>query len=137
DVGTGTGVLAIAAARLFRARVLASDIDRRAVIVARDNARANRTAGFITVVETAGVSRRAVRGGGPFDLVVANLLLGPLRGLAAPIAHLTAPGGCVVLSGLLAAQAGAALAAYRAQGLVLERRIPLDGWMTLVLRRGR
>jgi len=136
DVGTGTGVLAIAAARMFRRRVLASDIDRRAVVVARANVRANRTAAFITVVEAAGVSRRVVRGQAPFDLVFANILLGPLRGLAAPIARLVAPGGRVVLSGLLAAQAAPALAAYRAQGLVLERRIPLDGWMTLVLRRG-
>ena len=71
----------------------------------------------------------------PFDLVFANILLGPLKGLAAPISRLVAPGGRVVLSGLLVAQAMPALAAYRAQGLVLERRIPLEGWMTLVLRR--
>jgi ribosomal protein L11 methyltransferase len=135
DVGTGTGVLAMAAARMFRSHVLASDIDPRAVVVARDNARANRTAPFVTVVEAAGVARRTVRRHAPFDLVFANILLGPLKGLAAPLAHLVAPGGYVVLSGLLAAHAASALASYRAQGLRLERRIPLDGWVTLVLRR--
>ena len=135
DVGTGTGVLAMAAARMFRSHVLASDIDPRAVVVARDNARANRTAPFVTVVEAAGVSRRAVCGHAPFDLVFANILLGPLKGLAAPLARLVAPSGFVVLSGLLTAQAASALASYRAQGLVLDRRVPLDGWVTLVLRR--
>ena len=73
----------------------------------------------------------------PFDLVLANILLGPLQRLATPMARLLAPGARVVLSGLLTSQASAALAAYRAQGLALERRIVLDGWSTLVLRRGR
>src|SRR5262249_42377204 len=136
DVGTGTGVLAIAAARMFCRPLLGGGIDPRALGVARGNVRAKRAAAFITVVEAAGVSRRVVRTHAPFDLVFANILLGPLKGLAAPIASLVAPGGRVVLSGLLVAQAMPALAAYRAQGLVLERRIPLDGWMTLVLRRG-
>jgi ribosomal protein L11 methyltransferase len=135
DVGTGTGVLAMAAARMFRSYVIASDIDPRAVTVARDNARANRTAPMVTIIETPGVSRRAVRRHAPFDLVFANILLGPLKGLAEPLARLVAPGGYIVLSGLLAAQAASALASYRAQGLRLERRIPLDGWVTLVLRR--
>jgi len=135
DVGTGTGVLAMAAARMFRSHVLASDIDPRAVVVARDNAHANRTARFVTVVAAPGVSRHAVLRHAPFDLVFANILLGPLKSLAAPLARLVTPGGCVVLSGLLAAQAASALASYRAQGLVLERRILLDGWVTLVLRR--
>jgi ribosomal protein L11 methyltransferase len=119
----------------LRGRVLASDIDPRAVIVARDNARANRAAGCITIVEAAGVSRHAMRCRAPFDLVFANILLGPLKELTAPLARLVAPGGTVVLSGLLAVQAASALASYRAQGLVLERKIPLDGWVTLVLRR--
>ena len=78
---------------------------------------------------------RRFRDRAPYDLVFANILLGPLKGLARPIAALAAPGAFVVLSGLLASQANAALAAYRTHGLVLERRIPLEGWMTLVLRR--
>jgi ribosomal protein L11 methyltransferase len=77
-----------------------------------------------------------VRERAPYDLVFANILLAPLRLLAAPMVKLLAPRARIILSGLLATQANAALAAYRAQGLVLERRSVLDGWATLVLRRG-
>jgi ribosomal protein L11 methyltransferase len=83
-----------------------------------------------------GVSARAITAHAPYDLIFANILLGPLMRLAAPVSRLAAPGARIVLSGLLPAHANAALAAYRARGLTLERRIPLDGWMTLVLRRG-
>jgi ribosomal protein L11 methyltransferase len=134
DVGTGTGVLAIAAARTLRGTVLASDIDPVSVRLARQNARLNRAAG-LTVIHARGLGDRRFRDGVPYDLVFANILLGPLKGLAKPIGALVAPGGLVVLSGLLPAQANAALAAYRAHGLELVRRIPLDGWATLVLRR--
>ena len=134
DVGTGTGVLAIAAARTLRGAVLASDIDPVSVRLARQNARLNRAAG-LTVIHARGLGDRRFRDGAPYDLVFANILLGPLKGLAKPIGALVAPGAFVVLSGLLPAQANAALAAYRAHGLVLVRRIPLDGWATLVLRR--
>ena len=136
DVGTGTGVLAIAAARALRRPVLASDIDRRAAGVARENVRRNR-ARSVTVIHAAGLGMRRVRDHGPFDLVLANILLGPLQRLATPMARLLAPGARVVLSGLLTAQASAALAAYRHEELVLEHRIALEGWSTLVLRRGR
>jgi ribosomal protein L11 methyltransferase len=135
DIGTGTGVLAIAAAKALRCHVTASDIDARAVAVARENARLNRVAPFVTFIHAAGVGDRRLRSAAPFDLVFANILLPPLRRLAAPMARLLAPGAQVVLSGLLPAQANAALAAYRAQGLALARRIDLDGWTTLVLRR--
>jgi len=135
DIGTGSGVLAIAAARALHARVLASDIDPRAVIAARDNVRLNRAAPMVTLLCAAGADRRAIRARAPFDLVFANILLGPLKLMARPIARLAAPGAHVVLSGLLPAQATAALAAYRAQGPKLTRRIPLDGWMTLILQR--
>ena len=129
-------MLAIAAARALRRPVLASDIDRRAAQVARENVRRNR-APSVTVVHAAGLGARQFRDRAPFDLVLANILLAPLQRLATPMARLLAPGARVVLSGLLTAQASAALAAYRAQGLALERRIVLDGWATLVLRRGR
>jgi ribosomal protein L11 methyltransferase len=136
DIGTGTGVLAIAAAKALRARVIASDIDRRAVEVARANARANAAGPLVNVVHAGGLAAR-LRERGPFDLVLANILLPPLRRLAAPIAHALAPGGHVILSGLLATQAPAAIAAYRMQGLELEASIPLDEWITLMLvRRG-
>lgn len=134
DVGTGSGVLAFAAAKALRAPVVASDIDPLAVTVARDNARLNRVAPLITFITAAGVKRRALTVPGPYDLIFANILLGPLVRMARPLSRLAAPGGRVVLSGLLPSHANAALAAYRAQGLVLEKRFPLDGWMTLVLR---
>jgi ribosomal protein L11 methyltransferase len=133
DVGTGTGVLAIAAARTLRGAVFAGDIDPMSVQLARQNARLNRAA--VTVIHARGLVDRRFRDGAPYDLVFANILLGPLKGLAKPIGAVVAPGAFVVLSGLLPAQANAALAAYRAHGLVLRRRILLDGWATLVLRR--
>ncbi len=133
DLGTGSGVLAIAGARALRQRVLATDIDTEAVRVARANARLNRIGAFVEVAKADGVAGRSVREQAPFDLVFANILLGPLKRLAAPITKLTAPGGRIILSGLLASQANAALWAYRP--LALERRIDLDGWTTLVMRR--
>jgi len=135
DVGTGSGVLAIAAAKACRRPVLASDIDRSAVQVATQNARANRIVSFVDAILADGVLDRRVRSRAPYDLVFANILLHPLKRLAAPLARLTAPRGLIVLSGLLGSQANAALAVYRLQGLALEHRIGLDGWATLVLRR--
>jgi ribosomal protein L11 methyltransferase len=134
DIGTGSGVLAIAGARRLNATITASDIDRVAVDAARKNARLNR-APRIRFVHAAGASARALTAPGPYDLIFANILLGPLVRLARPIRRLAAPGAHVILSGLLRSHANAALAAYRAQGFVLERRIPLDGWMTLLLKR--
>jgi ribosomal protein L11 methyltransferase len=135
DVGTGTGVLAIAAAKGLRQRVLASDIDGRAVRIAVENARHNGAAPFIEVVHAPGLTAPRIRARAPFDMVFANILLPPLRLLARPLARLLTPHACVVLSGLLPAQSNAALAAYRAQGLRLQRKIVLDGWATLVLER--
>ena len=133
DIGTGSGVLAIAAAKVLRERVVATDIDRRAVETARANARANRVGALMRVVHAGGLADHRLRG--PFDLVFANILLTPLKRLAAPIAGVLAPDAHVILSGLLGAQKSAALAAYRAQGLALAAQIPLDEWITLVLRR--
>ena len=135
DIGTGTGVLAIAAAKALRTPVIASDIDARAVAVARANARANAAGALVEVVHAGGLTARRLRERGPFDLVLANILLPPLRRLAAPVARALAPGGCVILSGLLAPQAPAAIAAYRMQGLQLEASFPLDEWITLMLVR--
>jgi ribosomal protein L11 methyltransferase len=133
DLGTGSGVLAIAAARALRQRVLATDVDGSAVRAARANAALNRAGSFVEVIIADGVAARKIRDRAPYDLVFANILLRPLQRLAAPLIRLTAPGGRVVLSGLLSSQANAAIAAYR--GLTLERRIDLDGWTTLVLVR--
>ena len=133
DLGTGSGVLAIAAARALRRPVLATDIDGSAVRAARANAALNRAGSFVEVVKADGVTGPKLHERAPYDLILANILLRPLQRLAAPLTRLTAPGARVVLSGLLASQANAAIAAYR--GLALERRIDLDGWTTLVLVR--
>jgi ribosomal protein L11 methyltransferase len=137
DLGTGSGVLAIAAAQGSCAAVLASDIDAQALRAARGNARLNGVGGAIAFVRAAGVASERVRRRGRYDLVLANILLRPLLRLARPLARLTAADARVVLSGILPAQANAIVAAYRAQGLRLERRFDLDGWTTLVLARGR
>jgi ribosomal protein L11 methyltransferase len=135
DLGTGSGVLAIAAARALRQPVLATDIDGDAVGAARANAARNRAGSFVEVIKADGVTGPKLRERAPYDLVLTNILLRPLQCLAAPLTRLTAPGAHVVLSGLLASQANAAIAAYR--GFALERRIDLDGWTTLVLVRRR
>ena len=135
DIGCGTGVLAIAAARATRRQVAAGDIDPVSGRVARDNARLNRAGALVEIVRANGLSDRRMQAGRPFDLVFANILLGPLKQLANPIRRVAAPDARVVISGLLSSQANAALAAYRGRGLVLERRISLDGWVTLVLVR--
>jgi len=134
DIGTGSGVLAIATAKALRAAVVASDIDPSAVATARSNARLNRVASFLTFARAAGVTAPAIGRRRPYDLIFANILLGPLMRLAVPFARLSAPGACVVLSGLLPAQANGVIAIYQAQGLALTRRIVLAGWVTLVLQ---
>jgi len=137
DIGTGSGVLAMAAAKILRTRVVASDIDRVAVEAARANTRLNRVAPAIMLLRAAGANARAITTHAPYDLIFANILLGPLMRLAVPIRRLAGANARIVLSGLLPSHANAVLAIYRAQGLTLERRVPLDGWVTLVLRRGR
>jgi ribosomal protein L11 methyltransferase len=134
DIGTGSGVLAIAAAKILSARVIASDIDRVAIDAARANARLNGTPG-IAFVRAAGAKAHAITAQAPYDLIFANILLGPLLRLAVPVRALAAAHARVVLSGLLPSHANAVLAVYRAQGFALERRLQIDEWTTLVLRR--
>jgi ribosomal protein L11 methyltransferase len=133
DIGTGTGVLAIAAAKALRVSVLASDIDPEAVRIARENARLNGVSPWVECLHASGLAAQRFHACGPFDLVFANILLAPLKRLAAPLRPLLAPGALVVLSGLLATQENAALAAYRPHRLSLVRRIPLGEWVTLIL----
>lgn len=134
DLGTGTGILAIAAARLLHRKVLATDIDAVAVACARDNCRRNQAGALVGVFHAAGCRGKAARM--RHDLIFANILLGPLLRMAAPLTRCLRPGGHLVLSGLLPVQANAVLAIYRGLGLVLMRRIVREGWMTLILRRG-
>lgn len=133
DVGTGTGVLAIAAARRFHTFVVASDIDIVAVRTARANARANKAGPGVRLLHAAGTGAPGIIAGAPYDLILANILLPPLKRLARPLRGLLAPGGRIVLSGLLVAQVPAALAAYGAQGLHLVSKRQIEGWATLVL----
>jgi ribosomal protein L11 methyltransferase len=135
DVGTGSGVLAIAAARALHMPVLASDIDSAAVRIARANLRLNGVGALVEVIEAADLCHARFRRQAPFELILANILLEPLQRLATPLARLAAPNASVVLSGLLCAQAAAAAASFRARGLVLAHRITLGGWATLVLER--
>jgi ribosomal protein L11 methyltransferase len=136
DLGTGTGVLAIAAGKALRRRILASDIDPRATITARDNARLNGAANLVEAICAVGFRAQEFRRRGPFDLVLANILANPLKRLATPMRAHLAPTARVILSGLLPPQANGVIAAYRANGLVLQKRIELEGWTSLLLRLG-
>ena len=133
DLGTGSAVLAIALARRARVPVLATDIDPVAVAIARENARLNGVGGLLRVEVATGLQHNVIRAAAPYDLIVANILAGPLRAMAPAIARYLAPGGRVVLSGLLERQRAAVLAAYRAQGLHVEATVPREGWATLTL----
>ena len=134
DLGCGAGVLAFAMARAWRQRVLGIDIDAASVTCARENARVNSLGTLARFVCGDGTAHTAVRAATPFDLIAANILAGPLARMARAVARMLAPEGTLVLSGLLAEQETYVRAAYRAQGLALQRRILLDGWATLVLR---
>jgi ribosomal protein L11 methyltransferase len=135
DLGTGTGVLAIAAAKALRRRVLASDIDPVSVRVARDNARLNGVGNLVEAICATGFSAPQFAARGPFDLVLANILANPLRQMATPMAAHLAPSALVILSGLLPHQAQGVIASYRARGLLLRRHLRIDGWSSLLLQR--
>jgi ribosomal protein L11 methyltransferase len=136
DIGAGTGILSIAAAKLLHCRVLASDIDTGSVVVARHNVARNGVAGLVRVGQAAGYRGRGLSRW-RHDLILSNILARPLALLAADLAQHLAPGGRVVLSGLLRRQEPIVLAPHRGLGIVLERRIVIDGWSTLILRAGR
>ncbi len=136
DIGCGTAVLAMAAASVLPdAVVVASDIDRVAVDVAEANVAINNLAGRIECLEAAGFAHPRLAELAPFDLVFANILKGPLIELALPMAAHVAPGGRIILSGLLVVQAEAVTAAYLAAGFTPEAREDIGEWSTLVLRR--
>ena len=134
DVGCGSGILAIAAAKLWRVPVLASDIDPSAVDVARANARLNGVGHLVRVVVADGYRSPVIESSPPFDLVLCNILSRPLKRLARELARHLAPGGVAVLAGLLRSDGNDVLAAQRANGLGLVRKIDMEGWRTFVLR---
>ena len=137
DIGCGTAVLAMAAAAtLPDALVIASDIDRVAVDVAEANVAINGLDGRLECIEAAGLDHPRLRAAGPYDLIFANILKGPLIELAPTIAANLTTGGRTILSGLLAMQAEAVTAAYVASGLCLQDRDDIGEWSTLVLQKG-
>ena len=135
DLGTGTGVLAIAAAKALHEKILASDIDPPSVQVARENARLNVSGHLVRAIRATGFSAPQFAAAAPFDLVLANILANPLRQLATPMARHLAPSALVILSGLLTPQAPSVIAAYRARGLVPVRHLRIEGWSSLLLRK--
>jgi ribosomal protein L11 methyltransferase len=134
DLGTGTGVLAIAAARVWHVPVLATDVDPVAVAVARENARLNGVAPLVAAIVADGMAHARLRGG-RFDFIAANILAKPLARLAPAIARSLARGGTLVLSGLRRDDGARIVSAYRAQGLRLVRRDPDGHWLTLTFMR--
>jgi ribosomal protein L11 methyltransferase len=143
DIGTGTGLLAFAALRLWpAARTIASDVDPIAIEVAAANATVNRIAvgrapGRLELAVAAGMDHRRLQARAPFDLVIANILAGPLIRLAPSLAGALAPGGRLILAGLLGHQAEAVGAAYRWRGMRMAGRIDRGDWPTLVMRKRR
>jgi ribosomal protein L11 methyltransferase len=135
DLGTGTGVLAIAAARALQMGVLASDIDPLSVRVAHENARLNGTGDLVETIQAVGFAAPEFAQRGPFDLVLANILANPLRQMATAMSRHLAPSALIILSGLLPPQAQSVIAAYRARGLVLKRHIQVEGWSSLMMRK--
>jgi ribosomal protein L11 methyltransferase len=135
DLGCGSGVLALALAKLWRRPVRAADIDPEAVRVTRANAALNRVARLVSVARSDGYHAPLVRGGRPYDLIVSNILAQPLCRFAPALRRHLARGGVAVLSGLLVAQEAQVVAAHRRQGLALVRRRRRDGWSTLEFRR--
>jgi ribosomal protein L11 methyltransferase len=136
DVGTGTGLLAIAAARALQTSVAAGDIDPVSTITARNNAVANRAGAHVHPVTAAGIRHPDLVRAGPYDLIFANILARPLMRLARAIASVAAADADLILSGLLPRDVNGILSAYRLQGFRLMERIDLEGWVSLRLRRG-
>ena len=133
DIGTGSGVLAVALARATNADILASDIDPVAVKVAKQNFILNGCSDRIDTVVSRGLENRIFHEHGPFDLIIANILAGPLQKMSASLCRELASEGTLILSGLLPHQKSRIVATYRMQGLTLGYYHIRDGWLTLVL----
>ena len=133
DMGCGSGILALAIARSMRLPVLACDIDPQSVAVTAVNAGLNHVAGLVRATRTDGYHARSVSGGGPFDLIVSNILARPLIRMAGDLARHLAPSGVAVLSGFIPRDAGRVRAVHTAHGLRYLGRLDVDGWTTLIL----
>ena len=135
DVGTGSGVLAIAIAKRTRLRVVATDIDPIATRTTEENARINGVGPDVIALTATGLDHPGVAQNRPFGLIVANILAGPLAQLAPEIAEAAAPGAAIILSGILNRQAARVVSAYARQGAVLERKLVRGDWTTLILEK--
>lgn len=135
DLGCGSGVLAIAAARAWPAHGLAADIDPVAVRIAAENAALNGVADRLRCHYASGPHARVLRAEAPFDAIFANILSGPLIAMARQMRGLTRPGTLLLLSGLLSGEANRVAAAYRLQGFILRHHLREEGWSALLLRR--
>ncbi|MRU16058.1 50S ribosomal protein L11 methyltransferase [Roseovarius sp. A21] len=135
DVGCGTAVLAMGAARIWPGEVLASDIDEVAVDVARANVVANGLEGRVRCLEAAGLENAEIQAAAPFDLIFANILKGPLIELAPGLTANLVPGGFLILSGLLNEQADEVVTVYSSNGNSVAHREEIGDWTTLTLQR--
>jgi ribosomal protein L11 methyltransferase len=135
DMGCGSGILAVAMAKLWRVPVLAADIDTAAVAVTQTNARLNGARHLVRALLADGYAAPEIQRRRPFDLVVCNILARPLKRMAGALAGHLLPGGVAVLSGFLERDARDVLAAHRATGLRLRRSITIEDWQTLIVTR--
>jgi ribosomal protein L11 methyltransferase len=135
DIGTGSGVLALAALKRGVPFALGTDMDADSIRIAHENRKNNKAGRRLKLLIARGSGHAAIRAGAPYDLVLANILAKPLVGLAPEIARLVAPGGRVILSGLLSHQEPQVKAAYAGRGFTLKHRRRLNGWSTLVYQR--
>lgn len=135
DIGTGTGVLAIALAKRVDAKILATDIDPIAVTTTIENARDNGVGDQLDAIEATGLDHAEIAARAPYDLVVANILAGPLTELAPGVGGITQQSGIAILSGILNTQANGVIEAYEAAGFALEDHLKRKDWTTLVLRK--
>ena len=135
DVGTGSGVLAIAVAKACKRQVLATDIDPVATQVARQNARLNNVGKWVRCVTAVGFKHRQITARTPYDLIIANILARPLQNMAKDLAAHLAPDGVAILSGLLPHQKARIIAAFQIQNMKFLKAHIRDGWLTLVLKK--
>jgi ribosomal protein L11 methyltransferase len=133
DVGTGTGVLAIALAKRTRMPVIASDIDPISVTTTQENAEQNGVGKLIIAVEATGLTHPTITQNGPYDLIVANILAGPLMALAPAVGRAAQKGATIILSGILEHQARGVINAYQRQGMTLRQKLQRKDWTTLML----
>lgn len=135
DIGTGSGVLALAALKTGVPYALGTDLDKESIRIAHENRKNNRVGRRLKLLHARGAHHALIRSRAPYDLVLANILAKPLVGLAPEIARLVKPGGRIILSGLLTHQEPQVRAAYNGQGLHLVNRRRLNGWSTLTYAR--